>query len=50
MYIFDEKQLRGLEDEKTGDLYIHFNITFPKFIKPDVKEQVIKILDNNALL
>lgn len=32
--------------EKKGDLYIKFDIKFPKFIDPEKKEEIIYLLDN----
>jgi DnaJ-class molecular chaperone len=33
--------------EKRGDLYIKFDIVFPKFIEPEKKEEIIRLLDSN---
>lgn len=32
--------------EMRGDLYLKFNIIFPKFIDPEKKEEIINLLDN----
>lgn len=32
--------------EKRGDLYIKFDIVFPKFIDPEKKEEIISLLEN----
>ncbi len=32
--------------EKRGDLYIKFDISFPKFIDPEKKEEITRLLDN----
>jgi len=32
--------------EKRGDLYIKFDISFPKFIDPEKKEEIISLLEN----
>ncbi len=32
--------------EKKGDLYIKFEITFPKFIDPEKKEEITRLLDS----
>ena len=32
--------------EKKGDLYIKFDIHFPKFIEPEKKEEIIRLLEN----
>jgi len=32
--------------EKKGDLYLKFNIIFPKFIDPEKKEEIINLLEN----
>jgi len=32
--------------EKRGDLYIKFDIIFPKFIDPEKKEEIISLLEN----
>jgi len=47
MPIYDDNVLNGLEREKSGDLYIQFNIIFPKYIKPEIKDEIIKVLDLN---
>jgi DnaJ-class molecular chaperone len=31
--------------EKRGDLYIKFEIVFPKFIDPEKKEEITRLLD-----
>ena len=31
--------------EKKGDLYIKFDISFPKFIDPEKKEEITRLLD-----
>jgi hypothetical protein len=33
--------------EKRGDLFIKFDIIFPKFIEPEKKEEIIRLLDGN---
>ncbi len=45
MPIYDEQQISEMKSLSTGDLYIHFNIIFPKYINPEVKDEIIKILD-----
>ena len=43
---FDNNKLQNiLNKEKKGDLYIKFNIIFPKFIDPQGKEEIIRLLD-----
>lgn len=32
--------------EVKGDLYLKFNIIFPKFIDPEKKEEIVTLLDN----
>lgn len=32
--------------EKRGDLFIKFEISFPKFIDPEKKEEIISLLDS----
>ena len=36
-----------LEELQRGNLFIHFNIIFPRFIEPENKEEIIKMLDKN---
>ena len=48
MPVFDEKLLNGIERERKGDLFIQFNIIFPKYINPDIKDEIIKVLDLNT--
>lgn len=33
--------------EKKGDLYIKFEISFPKFIDPEKKEEIVRLLSDN---
>ncbi len=35
-----------LYKEKRGDLYIKFDIVFPKFIDPEKKEDITRLLDS----
>jgi len=37
-----------LENQEYGNLYIHFNIIFPKFIEPQNKDTIIDLLDKNT--
>jgi len=37
-----------LEEIQKGHLLIHFDIIFPRFIEPENKEEIIKLLDKNS--
>jgi len=47
MPIFEEKMKiqNILENEKKANLYIRFNISFPQFIDPESKDEIIRLLD-----
>lgn len=48
MPIFDKNDLVSniLYKEKKGSLYIKFHIDFPKFIDPEKKEEITRLLEN----
>jgi DnaJ-class molecular chaperone len=48
MPIFDKANPLNnvLFKEKKGDLYIKFDIYFPKFIDPEKKEEIIRLLED----
>jgi DnaJ-class molecular chaperone len=43
----DEPLQNLLYDNIKGNLYIKFDVVFPKFIEPDRKEEIIRILQEN---
>ena len=47
MPIFDESRVVEdiLYNERKGTLFVLFNIVFPKFIKTEKKEEIIKLLE-----